>query len=127
MNLFTKPHRSLKRLALLGAAVAALGATSGCISTSETVYSDAPRAKVAFATEKAGRIFYETLANTPEGRQRTEKRTSVNLILIDVDQKTVSGPNRLFNEAVMVCDSDRDGTITESEAEIFSHAWPTKR
>jgi hypothetical protein len=101
----------------------ALLATTGCISTRETVTIDAPRTAVAFASEKAGRLFYETLARNPDARPREEKRTHVNLILIDVEQRTVVGPNRRFNEAVHFCDTDHDAVITESEAEVFSTAW----
>lgn len=105
----------------------ALGATTGCISTNETVYADAPRTKVAFASDKAGRVFYEALATTSSGQGRTEKHTEVNLILIDVEHRTVTGPNRFFNAAVAVCDSDHDGPITEAEAELLAHAWPAAR
>lgn len=118
-------HLKPALIATLG--LLALGASTGCISTHETVYSDEPRAKVSFASDKAGRIFYETLSHTPEGRQRTEKHTEVSLILIDVDRRTVTGPNHLFNEAVAFCDTDHDGVITEAEAEIFAHAWPASR
>jgi len=118
------PHLSTL-IASLG--LLALGATTGCISTNETVYADAPRTKDAFASDKAGRVFYEALATTSSGPGRTEKHTEVNLILIDVERRTVTGPNRLFNEAVAFCDTDRDGTITETEAEIFAHAWPAAR
>lgn len=97
---------------------------SGCISTHETVTLDAPRTAVAFASEKAGRLFYETLARQPDSPPREEKRTHVNLILIDVEQRTVVGPNRRFNEAVHFCDTNHDALITETEAEVFSAAWP---
>jgi len=112
----------LKNYLLASLGALALGATSGCISTSETVYSDEVRTNVSFATEKAGRIFYETLARMPEHHQRTEKHTEVNLILVEVDHRVVAGPNKRFNEAVAICDSDHNGTITESEAEIFANS-----
>lgn len=118
-------HLKPALIATLG--LLALGASTGCISTHETVYSDAPRAKITFASDKAGRVFYETLSRAPEERQRTEKHTEVSLILIDVDRRTVTGPNHIFNEAVAFCDTDHDGVITETEAEIFSHAWPAAK
>lgn len=114
------PLKSIVPAALLAAT---LLSTTGCISSHETVYSDAPRSKISFASDKAGRVFYETLSRSRESRPRTEKRTEVNLILIDVEQRTVTGPNHLFNEAVAYCDTDRDGLITETEADIFSNAW----
>lgn len=120
-------NQHLKSVLLSSFCLLALGATSGCISTHETVYSDLARSKVTFASEKAGRVFYEALARTPESRQRTEKHTEVNLILIDVDHRTVAGPNRLFNEAVAFADTNHDGEITEIEADIFAGAWvPTR-
>lgn len=117
----------LKSIVPAGLLLAALLATTGCISTHETVYADSPRTQVTFASDKAGRVFYEALARTSESRPRTEKHTEVNLILIDVEQRTVTGPNRLFNEAVAFCDTNRDGEITEAEADIFAHAWPQTR
>lgn len=106
-----------------GAAV--LSILTGCISRSHVSYDDTDRVKVAFATEKAGRVFYEALGHSPA--EKTETHTEVNLILIDFDHRTVRGPNRLFNEAVAFCDSDHDGTVTETEAEIFAGAWPKHR
>lgn len=105
----------------------ALAATSGCISSHETVYSDVARVPVAFASDKAGRIFYETLSRTPDSRRRTENRVSVDLIVIDVERRVVGGANRVFNEAVAFADTNRDGTISETEAEIFAGAWPAHR
>lgn len=99
-------------------------ATTGCISTHQTVTIDAPRISVAFATERAGRVFYETLARTTDSRPREEKRSHVNLILVDIEERTIVGPNRRFNEAVAFCDTNHDGEITETEADIFSAAWP---
>ena len=113
--------KSLVPAALLGVTLLAV---AGCISSHETVYADTPRTKISFASDKAGRVFYETLSRSHESRSRTEKHTEVNLILIDVEQRTVAGPNHLFNEAVAYCDTDHDGVITETEADIFSSAWP---
>ncbi len=115
------------RFLLAAGLLAVLSATTGCISTHETVYTDTTRAKVSFASDRAGRVFYETLSRTAESRPRTEKRTEVNLILVDVEHRTVSGPNRVFNEAVAFCDTNRDGEITEAEASIFADAWPRTR
>ncbi|HEY8995287.1 MAG TPA: hypothetical protein VIM71_11535 [Lacunisphaera sp.] len=116
----THPH-SLLTATLLGSV---LLVASGCISTRETVTVDAPRIAVAFASEKAGRLFYETLARQPDSPPREEKHTHVNFILIDVDQRTLVGPNRRFNEAVTFCDTNHDATITEMEAEVFAANWP---
>lgn len=117
-------HNRIKNTLIALFSAVALGASTGCISSVETVTSDVSRVKVAFATDKAGRVFYETLTRASETRPRTEKRTEVNLILVEVERRTVAGPNKLFNEAVQFADTDRDGIITEVEAEIFADAWP---
>lgn len=117
----------LPKSLLIALSLLALGATSGCISSHEVVYSDAPRVAIAFETEKAGRVFYETLSRTPDSRRRTENRVSVDLIVIDVERRVVGGANKVFNEAVAFADSNRDGTISETEAEIFAGAWTARR
>jgi hypothetical protein len=94
-------------------------ALTGCISSTSTSYSDVDRTKVAFASERAGRLFYETLSKLPR-EHREESKNHVSLILIHVERKTVTGTNRYFNQAVERCDTDRDGTITEEEAAIFA-------
>jgi hypothetical protein len=105
---------------LLCSALASL-ALSGCINSRSTSYSDVDRTKVAFASERAGRLFYETLSRLPH-QEREESTNEVSLILVHFERKVVSGPNRAFNQAVERCDTDRDGTITEDEAQIFSVA-----
>ena len=122
----TPMTKQLKPALILSLSLFALGAFTGCISTTETTYTDVERAKISFASDKAGRVFYEALARAPEGRGRTEKRTEVNLILVEVDHRTVAGPNKLFNEAVAICDTNKDGVITETEADIFSSSWPRR-
>jgi hypothetical protein len=114
-------HRRPALLALTG--LGALAALTGCISSTNTTYTDIERVKVDFASDKAGFVFHEALSRTSDSRRRTEKRTEVDLILIDVEHRVVSGPNRLFIEAVNFADSNRDGVITETEAEIFAKAW----
>lgn len=120
-------HNRFKNILLALFGAVALGASTGCISSIETVTSDVSRVKVAFASDRAGRVFYETLTRVSETRPRTEKRTEVNLILIEVERRTVAGPNKLFNEAVLFADTDRDGTITDAEAVLFADAWPRSR
>jgi hypothetical protein len=120
----TKPMQTT-----LSLTIAALGllTTTGCISSRETVHTDVARTPVTFASEKAGRTFYETLAFSADRHAKTEKHVGVNLILINVQQTTVAGPNKVFNQAVAVCDTDHDGTITETEASLFASAWPTRK
>ena len=111
---------------VLVASLAAAGALglSGCICVSETEVADDPRAKVSFESDRAARVFYEALASTPLPGKTVEKRSSVSLVLVNVDSKTVTGPNRAYNQAVLFCDSDGNGEITEHEAGIFAAEWP---
>lgn len=99
-----------------------LALTAGCISSRTTAYNDVERVKVSFASEKAGRVFYEALTKVKAKTPREESKSSVNLILIDFERRTVTGPNTFFNESVSRCDTDQNGTITEQEAEIFAAA-----
>ena len=73
--------------------LAAASVLSGCISHSSTVYSDVDRTKVAFASERAGRLFYETLSKLPR-EQRQESENKISLIVLNLEHKTVTGPNR---------------------------------
>jgi hypothetical protein len=93
---------------------------AGCIHSYEKVKNDSERTKVSFESEKAGKQFYEVLSNVPSGKQSTESKTGVHLILINMEKETVTGPNKLFNEAVAYCDTNKDGIITETEAGIFA-------
>jgi hypothetical protein len=103
---------------VLAAVVA--GFSTGCISHDETVYQDTQRVPVSFESETAGRVFYEALSRSPRGRS-DETSTEVNLpIVFHHKVKTVRGPNATFNDAVLRCDTNRDGKITEQEANIFA-------
>jgi hypothetical protein len=51
---------------------------------------------------------------------REESHSTVSLLVINVDRKTIRGPNETFNLAVAICDTNKDGIITEQEAEIFA-------
>ncbi len=93
---------------------------AGCIHHSETIYRDAERVSVHFESEKAGRIFYEALSKMPF-QSRGESHTKVSIPIVFENDTTVkTGENDKFNEAVRRCDTNKDGVITESEAEIFA-------
>ncbi len=111
-----KKHQKLTLLCAL--ALAAFG-LSGCISSHTTSYNDVDRVKVTFASERAGRLFYETLSKLHK-EKREESNHQVSLILINWGRKTVTGPNRAFNAQVDQCDTDKDGVITDEEAQIFA-------
>lgn len=99
----------------------AAGLLAGCVSHEETVYRDPERVKVEFENDTAGRVFYEALNQPSASAQRTESKTEVSLpIIFDHKRKVVAGPNTAFNEAVALCDTNKDGKITELEAKIFA-------
>jgi hypothetical protein len=95
---------------------------SGCISHDETVYAEVPRSRVEFENDKAARVFYETLTKAPPQRH-SESKTEVAIpFVFDHKRRVVPGQNVPFNDAVALCDTNQDGRITESEAEIFADA-----
>ncbi len=111
-----KTDRILAWVALTGGVLA-----TGCISHRETVYRDEPRMKVEFENDTAGRIFYEALSKSAGRFKRSESATEVSLpIIFEHKQRTVSGENAAFNDAVRRCDTNQDGKITEQEARIFA-------
>ena len=111
--------KTLQVPAMVLAAMVA-GLSTGCINHDETVYQDTQRVPVSFDSETAGRVFYEALSRKPGGRS-DETSTEVNLpIVFHHKVRTVRGPNAAFNDAVLRCDTNRDGKITEQEANIFA-------
>ena len=110
--------KTIKRF-LMGAA--GLGLVCGCISHHETIYQDVPRAVVRFENDKAARLFYETLNSQSAAQDGRESRTKIELpIVFEHETRVVKGPNVAFNDAVARCDTDRDGLITEAEAQIYA-------
>jgi hypothetical protein len=108
------------RLWCCSAVLGALFCMAGCIDHSETVYRNPERVKVQFESEKAGRIFYEALSKMPF-QGATESHTEISIPVVFNNKTTVkSGESEKFNEAVRRCDTNKDGVITEAEAEIFA-------
>lgn len=94
---------------------------SGCISNETTVVRDIERTPIEFENENAGRIFYEALSKKSHNYSRSETTTTFELpIIFDHKRHVVTGPNSSFNDAVAICDSNKDGKITETEAKIFA-------
>jgi uncharacterized protein YcfL len=93
---------------------------AGCISHEQTIYEDVPRQRVEFESDKAARMFYETLSRNPPRRQAESKTEIVIPIVFDHKRRVVPGQNVVFNDAVLICDSNQDGKITETEAQIFA-------
>lgn len=106
---------------LLPALAAATLLCVGCIHTEETVTRDDSRVPISFESETAGRVFYEALSRMPGGGSHRESSVDVEVPLVfEHRTKTVRGPNTAFNEAVTRADTNRDGKITETEANIFA-------
>ncbi len=96
-------------------------ALCGCISHQSTVVKDVERTRVEFENETAGRIFYETLSKQSSKFSKSESTTEVSLpIIYDHKRHVVTGANAGFNEAVSICDANKDGKITEVEAKIYA-------
>lgn len=111
----------LKRTICVAAGVI-VTVTAGCISHDETVYEEVPRSRVEFESDKAAHLFYETLTKAPP-RRHSERKTEVAIpFVFDHKRRVVPGQNVAFNEAVALCDTNQDGRITESEAQIFADA-----
>lgn len=95
---------------------------SGCISHTQTVYQDVERTPVEFESDAAARLFYETFSKRSGSMNRSESTTEVNLpIVFSHKRRVLPGKNVEFNQAVAVCDSNRDGRITELEARIYAN------
>jgi hypothetical protein len=119
MKIFTQKSCAI----VLTLALVSLGAAlflAGCINHSATTYREVERVKVQFESEKAGRIFYEALSKMPF-HDHAESHTEVSIPGVFKNNYTVKyGENGKFNEAVQRCDTNKDGIITEAEAEIFA-------
>ena len=97
-------------------------AFTGCITRKTVVYQDAERVKVEFESDAAARLFYETLNQNPSAGRYSESTTTVSIpFLLQNEQQTLAGSNVKFNDAVAVCDSNKDGKVTELEARVFAN------
>ncbi|MCI0745983.1 MAG: hypothetical protein L0Y58_11300 [Verrucomicrobia subdivision 3 bacterium] len=99
---------------------ASLVIVAGCVSYERTVYEDVPRSRVEFENDRAARVFYETLSKAPPRRQ-SETKTEIDIpIVFEHKRRVVPGQSVAFNDAVVICDTNQDGKITELEAQIFA-------
>ncbi len=107
------------RMGMVGLSVGLL--MVGCISHQQTVYRDVERRPVEFENDAAARIFYDTVMRSRNSGERTEVRTDVSLPVVFAHRKrVVTGPNAAFNEAVTMCDTNKDGRVTVQEARIYA-------
>ncbi len=94
---------------------------AGCITNERTVVRDDTRAKVEFENETAARIFYEALSKNHCQENRTERTTTFEIpVIFEHKSHVVTGSNTAFNRAVEMCDTNKDGKITEQEAKIYA-------
>jgi len=94
---------------------------AGCISHQETLRRDEERLPISFETDAAARTFYEAMERIRAASTPTESKTEFHIpVILSHKITTVNSPHQVFNEAVRRADTDRDGTITEKEARIFS-------
>jgi len=114
--------KTISRWAICAIAGVGTMMATGCISHDETVYEEVPRNRVEFENDKAARVFYETLTKAPP-RRHSESKTEVAIpFVFDHKRRVIPGQNVAFNDAVALCDTNQDGKITESEAQIFADA-----
>jgi hypothetical protein len=100
--------------------VAATLLLAGCIHQETTEVREVPRVKVEFENETAGRLFYEALSHFSGQYARQDTETNVNIPFLIHHRKKVSyGPNIAFNRGVELCDTNKDGKISEQEARIY--------
>ncbi len=106
--------------------IAAAVLFSGCFSSSKTEYVDEARTTVSFDSPRAERLFTEGIARNRArimAAGNPQETTHLTTIVVNVRRQVVTrGPNRDYNLAVQFCDTDRNGMITEAEAEAFSNA-----
>jgi hypothetical protein len=83
------------------------------------------RTRIEFENDAAARLFYETLSKNSANQKTTESTTTVHIpIIYKSERKVVPGPNAEFNEAVAICDANKDGRITEAEARTYANLKP---
>ena len=98
---------------------------AGCITHKSTVYQNVERTRVEFESDAAARLFYETLSRNSASQKHSESTTTIEIpIIFETERKVVPGQNVEFNEAVAICDSNKDGRITENEAKIYANLKP---
>jgi hypothetical protein len=98
---------------------------TGCISHDSTVVKDSPRMKVEFENDAAARMFYEALSKPPYRDNRSSSTTEFEIpIVFEHKRHVVTGSNVAFNRTVEICDSNKDGKISELEARILAENKP---
>lgn len=98
---------------------------TACISHESTVTRDVERTRVEFENDTAARLFYEALSRRSPQDSLKDSTTKFEVpIVFEYKRHLVTGSNTAFNRAVELCDSNKDGKITEQEARIFAEQKP---
>jgi hypothetical protein len=117
--------RTSKLVFLAGFASVATILLNGCITHDSTVTHDTERVKIEFQNDTAARVFYEALSRRSPQDNNKDSTTKFEIpIVFEYKRHVVTGSNAAFNRAVELCDSNKNGTITEQEARIFSEQNP---
>ena len=102
------------------ASIAALVVLPACVHQESNVVKDSERAKVEFENEAAARNFFDGMQKGGFSTKQTTSTTKFELpIIFEYRKNVTSGANSGFNRAVQLCDSNKDGKITELESKIF--------
>ena len=108
------------RLLAAGLAVASISFAPGCLtlySKTEVVRGEEPRRPISFENAQAAETFQKAMR---------DKSPSLGGIDISIPFVTLYSKERqlsdsaFFNLCVMRCDTNQDGMITQTEAEIFA-------
>jgi hypothetical protein len=115
----------MKTLTAIGITISLVPLLAGCITHESTVTHDVKRTRVEFENDSAARLFYEALSRRPPQEVHKDSTTQFEIpVIFDYKRHVVSGSNAAFNRAVEICDSNKDGKISEQEARIFSEQNP---
>jgi hypothetical protein len=108
------------RLAAAVFAVAALALVPGCLtlfSKTEVVRGDEQRRPVRFENQEAAETFHRAMKDRSAGLGGAH--VGVPFVTLYSKNRQLSD-NAHFNDCVLRCDTDQDGTITLAEAKIFA-------
>ncbi len=109
------------RIMKMAVVVAVAALFAGCITHESTVVQDTERTRVEFENDAAARVFYEALSKAACKEDKSESTTKFEIpIIFEHKRHVVTGSGAAFNRAVALCDTNKDGKITESEARIYA-------
>jgi hypothetical protein len=101
-------------------AVAAVALVSGCLtlfSKTEVIRGEEPRRPIRFENQEAAETFYRALKDKSASLGGTH--FGIPFITLYSKDRQLSDSAH-FNDCVLRCDTDQDGTITLVEAKMFA-------